>query len=64
LKCGKSIERKPVHRPFDLSLYDLSLYDPSASAKALKEKPLNTSNGFGVQLTKTISTAQWFLHSF
>jgi hypothetical protein len=53
-----------VHRPFDLSLYDLSLYDPSASAKALKEKPLNTSNGFGVQLTKTISTAQWFLHSF
>jgi len=29
-----------------------------------QRKPLNTSNGFGVQLTKTISTTQWFLHSF
>jgi len=26
-------------------------------------KPLSTSNGFGVQLTETISTAKWFWHS-
>jgi len=23
-------------------------------------KPLSTSNGFGVQLTETVSTAKWF----
>jgi len=27
-------------------------------------KPLSTSNGFGVQLTETISTAKWFWHIF
>jgi len=27
------------------------------------EKPLSTSNSFGVQLTETISTAKWFWHS-
>jgi len=27
-------------------------------------KPLSTSNGFGVQLTETISTTKWFWHNF
>ena len=29
-----------------------------------KKKLLSTSNGFGVQLTETISTAKWFWHNF
>jgi len=29
-----------------------------------EKKLLSTSNGFGVQLAETISTAKWFWHNF
>jgi hypothetical protein len=32
----------------------------ACSTRFLFSKPLSTSNGFGVQLTETISTAKWF----
>ncbi|AES75556.1 serpin-like protein [Medicago truncatula] len=36
----------------DGSVFNFTLLD--------QRKPLSTSNGFGVQLTETISTAKWF----